>query len=96
MNIRSPSRASVDSEGGRIEAQLKLRAGWNYLREIFKSWGVQTPADLANWMAAAGLSRVRPHDYIIESVQEYISNRAVQEDIQVCGMESACMSIAVA
>ena len=71
------------------------RTGWQALHGSMRSWGVSSEQDLATWMESQGLGSFTARQYIGWEVQEYIFNRAIQDDGHVAALHGAYIRAAL-
>ncbi len=70
-----------------IFANVGVREAWAVLRERLRAWGINCIADLAHWLRSQGFRASLPLQYFGKRAQEFILDRAVDEDVRVCGLE---------
>ena len=72
-----------------------LQTGWTALRARFRAWGINTCEDFVAWAHRYGYSSVRSHEHVHASCQEFVLNKAVEEDVHVANMEISYVAVAV-
>ena len=68
------------------QASLFVQGG-TALRETMRSWGVNTPEDLAGWIRRRGFTTVAPGGHIAARAQKFILSEAGAVDVRVCLLE---------
>ena len=64
-----------------------VREAWAALRDRLRAWGISCIADLAHWLRSQGFHAVLPLQYFGKRAQEFILDKATNEDLRACGLE---------
>ena len=72
-----------------------IEEGWQALRSRFRSWGISSHEEFIAWMRAHRFREVAPESHFSKSCQEYVLDRAVEEDISVANWEIGLVSAAL-
>ena len=70
-------------------------AGWSALRVCFRAWGIASMEDLADWVRNRGFVAPRVGEHIHKRAQEFILERAVQENPEVANIEIGYVAVAL-
>ena len=70
-----------------------MRTGWAALRAVLRSWGIQSPEQLSQWLRSRGFPVVRPGHHISARAQEYLLHEGCTEDARVALLETVFVLI---
>ena len=83
----------VQFHGGQDLASGSVRTGWAALRAVLRSWGIQSPEQLSQWLRSRGFPVVRPGHHISARAQEYLLHEGCTEDARVALLETVFVLI---
>ena len=87
---------NVNVAGVEMGGREALTAGWEALRDVMRSMGIQSREQLAEWIHNQGFPMPRWGAYISGRVQERILNIAITQDARVSAIESVYVMVTMA
>ena len=93
ISVTSAVNEPVHFYGGETTASGAVRIGWDALREAMRSWGVNSEAELSDWLGRNGFPATQPGHHIVARAQEHILTAGCRVDARVGLLESAFVTL---
>ena len=93
ISATSTMSEPVHFHGGDLAPSVAVRVGWIALRQVMRSWGVESELELSTWLGNHGFPATRPGIHLNGRAQEYILNAGCREDARVALLE--CVFVAL-
>ena len=77
----------------RNDSKRAVRIGWDALREALRSWGVNSEAELWDWLGRNGFPATQPGHHIVARAQEHILTAGCRVDARVGLLESVFVTL---
>ena len=94
-HVTANAQPIVSSNDASISIAEAVREGWSSLRTRLQAWDVNSREEFVGWAHRNGYNSVRLSEHIHSTCQEFILNKAVEEDLAVANLEIGYVALAM-